>query len=188
LLFLLANSFAGKFDSALIELNSVSSLMQQAIDFNLDSVKALSAKIKSFGDVYFIGRNLNYAVALEAALKLKEISYIHAEAFQAGSLKHGPLALISKGIPVIVVAPKDKVFSDTINNAIEAKSRGAFIVGVSNESNEVFDFFIKLPKVNELLFPLVSIIPLQLLAFHTAVFLERNPDRPRNLAKSVTVK
>jgi glucosamine--fructose-6-phosphate aminotransferase (isomerizing) len=188
LLYLLANSFTGKFDFALTELNSVSSVMQQVIDFNLDSIKGLSSKIKVFDDVYFIGRNLNYAVALEAALKLKEISYIHAEAFQAGSLKHGPLALISKGTPVIVVAPKDKVFSDTINNAIEAKSRGAFIVGVSNEPNEVFDFFIRLPKVNELLFPLISIIPLQLLAFHTAVFLERNPDKPRNLAKAVSVK
>ncbi|MFH1895695.1 MAG: glutamine--fructose-6-phosphate transaminase (isomerizing) [archaeon] len=188
LLYLLANSCTGKFDSALNELNEVSFKMQQAIEFNSISVKELSSKIKSASDVYFIGRSLNYPVALEAALKLKEISYIHAEAFQAGSLKHGPLALISKGVPVIAVMPKDKVFKDTLNNAVEAKARGAFIVGVSNEFNEAFDFFIKLPETKELLFSLVSIIPLQLLAFHTAVFLERNPDRPRNLAKSVTVK
>ena len=188
LLFLLANSCAGKFNSALNELNELSFKMQETIELNQESIKKLSSRLKSVNDVYFIGRSMNYPVALEAALKLKEISYIHAEAFQAGSLKHGPLALISKGVPVIVIAPKDKVFSDTINNAIEAKTRGAFIVGVSNQESDVFDFFIKIPKVNELLFPLVLIIPLQLLAFHTAVFLERNPDKPRNLAKSVTVK
>jgi len=188
LLYLLANSFKGKFDSALNDLIEVSLKMQEAIELNKDSIKLLSSKLKSVEDVYFIGRSLNYPVALEAALKLKEISYIHAEAFQAGSLKHGPLALISEGVPVIVVAPKDSVFKDTINNAVEAKARGAFIVGVGNEFNEVFDFFIKIPSAKDLLFPLLSIIPLQLLAFHTAVFLERNPDRPRNLAKSVTVK
>jgi glucosamine--fructose-6-phosphate aminotransferase (isomerizing) len=188
LLYLLANACARKFDSALTELNEISLKMQECIELNRASIKELSSKIKFSSDVYFIGRSLNYPLALEAALKLKEISYIHAEAFQAGSLKHGPLALISKGVPVIVVAPKDRVFNDTINNAIEAKSRGAFIVGVGNEANNVFDFFVKVPKVNELLFPLVLIIPLQLLAFHTAVFLARNPDKPRNLAKSVTVK
>ncbi len=188
LLYLLANSCKENFFPALRELNEISSKMQEAINLNSSLIKSLSKKIKSSKDVYFIGRNTNFSSALEAALKLKEISYIHAEAFQAGSLKHGPLALISDGTPVIVVAPRDSVFRDTINNAIEAKSRGAFIIGVSNENHEVFDFFVPLPKVNELLFPLVSIIPLQLLAFHTAVFLERNPDKPRNLAKSVTVK
>lgn len=188
LLYLLANCCAGKFDSALTALKEVSLKMQQAIELNKNSIKELSDKIKSAKDVYFIGRSLNYPLALEAALKLKEISYIHAEAFPAGSLKHGPLALISDNVPVIAVAPKDAVFSDTINNAVEAKSRGAFIVGVGNENNEVFDFFIKIPKVNDLLFPLLLILPLQLLAFHTAVFLERNPDKPRNLAKVVTVK
>ncbi len=188
LLYLLSNSCAEKFDSALEELKTLSLKMQQVIELNKNSIQELSSKIKEVDDVFFIGRSLNYPVALEAALKLKEISYIHAEAFQAGSLKHGPLALVSDGVPVIVVAPMDKVFSDTLNNAIEAKSRGAFIIGVSNEKNDAFDFFIPLPKVKELLFPLISIIPLQLLAFHTAVFLERNPDRPRNLAKSVTVK
>jgi len=188
LLYLLANSCKNNFINALNELNEVSLKMQEAIESNKDSIKELSSKLKSVNDVYFIGRSLNYPVALEASLKLKEISYIHAEAFQAGSLKHGPLALISDNVPVIVVAPKDRVFNDTINNAIEAKSRGAFIVGVGNENNDCFDFFIKVPEVNELLFSLVLILPLQLLAFHTAVFLERNPDKPRNLAKSVTVK
>ncbi|PIN99187.1 MAG: glutamine--fructose-6-phosphate transaminase (isomerizing) [Candidatus Diapherotrites archaeon CG10_big_fil_rev_8_21_14_0_10_31_34] len=188
LLYLLASSCAGKFDSALTELKKVFLKMQQSIELNKNSIKFLSEKFKSVKDVYFIGRSLNYPLALEAALKLKEISYIHAEAFPAGSLKHGPLALISDGVPVIVVAPKDSVFSDTINNAIEAKSRGAFIVGIGDEENPVFDFFIKIPKVKELLFPLILIPPLQLLAFHTAVFLERNPDKPRNLAKVCTVK
>ncbi len=188
LLYLLANSVKGNFNKALNELNELSFKMTEVIELNKNSVKELSHKIKSSKDVFFIGRSLNYGVALEASLKLKEISYIHAEAFQAGSLKHGPLALISDNVPVVVIAPKDKVFSDTLNNAIQAKARGAFIIGVSDENNNEFDFFIKLPKVNELLFPLISIIPLQLLAFHTAVFLERNPDKPKNLAKSVTVK
>jgi glucosamine--fructose-6-phosphate aminotransferase (isomerizing) len=106
----------------------------------------------------------------------------------AGELKHGTLALIEPGTPVVVICPADYTFSETLSNAIEAKSRGAYIIGVSDKESEIYDSWIKLPKVDELLYPMVAVVPLQLLAYYLAVNRGCDPDKPRNLAKSVTVK
>jgi glucosamine--fructose-6-phosphate aminotransferase (isomerizing) len=137
---------------------------------------------------YFIARGPNFPTALEGALKFKEITYIHAEGMAAGELKHGTLALVSKGTPVIAVCPHDYTFAETVSNVMETRARGAFVIGCSEEPNPAFDELIRIPKVEEQHFPLVFSIPLQLLAYRTSVLKNNNPDRPRNLAKSVTVK
>ena len=128
---------------------------------------------------------MQYATALEAALKIKEVSYIHAEAFAGGELKHGPLALIEDGTPVIVFVAKDNE-KKILSNANEVKARGGFIIGVSAERHDIFDYWIKVPECGDLN-PIVQIIPMQILAYKLAVLKGLNPDRPRNLAKSVTV-
>ena len=135
--------------------------------------------------IYLIGRGLQYATALEAALKIKEVSYIHAEAFTGGELKHGPLALIEQNTPVIVFAARENM-KKILSNTNEAKARGASIVGVSSESADIFDFWIKVPECGDLN-PVIQIIPMQILAYQLAVLRGLDPDKPRNLAKSVTV-
>jgi glucosamine--fructose-6-phosphate aminotransferase (isomerizing) len=139
-------------------------------------------------DIYILGRSLHYPIALEGALKIKELAYIHAEGIAAGELKHGPLALIDKNTIVIVINPSDSTFDDTISNAHEIKARGAFVIGISDKENDLYDHFIKIPKVKEALFPLIEVIPLQILAYYLALKKNVDPDYPRNLAKSVTVK
>ena len=139
-------------------------------------------------DVYFLGRAIHHPIALEGALKLKELAYIHAEGMAAGEIKHGTLALVEEGTPAIIINPKDESYNDTINNATEMKARGAKIIGISSEDNEVYDYWIEIPKVENILYPLIELVPLQLLAYYTAIRRKNNPDYPRNLAKSVTVK
>ncbi|MGA8912947.1 MAG: glutamine--fructose-6-phosphate transaminase (isomerizing) [Nitrososphaeraceae archaeon] len=139
-------------------------------------------------DIYILGRSLHYPIALEGALKIKELAYVHAEGIAAGELKHGPLALIDKNTIVIVINPSDSTFDDTISNAHEIKARGAFVIGISDKENDLYDHFIKIPKVKESLFPLIEVIPLQILAYYLALKKNVDPDYPRNLAKSVTVK
>ena len=139
-------------------------------------------------DVYFLGRAIHHPIALEGALKLKELAYIHAEGMAAGEIKHGTLALVEEGTPAIIINPKDVSYNDTINNATEMKARGAKIIGISSEDNEVYDYWIEIPKVENMLYPLIELVPLQLLAYYTAIRRKNNPDYPRNLAKSVTVK
>ncbi len=138
-------------------------------------------------DFYYIARGINFAMAGEGALKLKEIAYVHAEGMPAGELKHGTLALIEKGTPVLVICPNDYTYTETVANAIESKARGAHIIGISDRDNAIFDTCIKIPTVEELFYPLVTAIPLQLFAYYSAVARGLDPDRPRNLAKSVTV-
>jgi len=151
-----------------------------------NKIKALAEKLKDSRSVFLIGRGLQYATALEAALKIKEVSYIHAEAFAGGELKHGTIALIESGTPCIVFVSKNNE-KEILSNAMEVKSRGGYIVGVSAEDNEVFDFWIKVPESGEHT-PVCQIIPMQILAYQLAVLKGLDPDRPRNLAKSVTVK
>ena len=147
----------------------------------------LAVKIKDNQHIFVIGRSLNYPTALEAALKIKEVSYIHAEGFAGGELKHGTIALIEPGTPCFVFVANDEAKNETISNAMEIKSRGGYIIGVSPENNEIFDFHIKVaPDHNTS--PILNIIPVQLLAYYLAVKLGCDPDKPRNLAKSVTVK
>ena len=150
-------------------------------------MKVLAKKLVKEKDIYLIGRGVNYATALEGALKIKEASYIHAEGFAGGELKHGVIALIEKGTPCIAIVANDEAKEAILSNATELASRGGFIIGISPAKEEVFDYWIKVPDVGWAS-PIVNILPLQLLAYHLAVFKGYNPDKPRNLAKSVTVK
>lgn len=142
-------------------------------------------------DIYFIGRGIDYALCMEGSLKLKEISYIHSEAYAAGELKHGTISLISEGTPVIVVATSDELYLKTISNAKEVKARGAYVILVTDKEviNEgVYDELISIPKVTEELRPILTIIPLQLLSYEVAKLRGNDIDKPKNLAKSVTVE
>lgn len=142
-------------------------------------------------DIYFIGRGIDYALCMEGSLKLKEISYIHSEAYAAGELKHGTISLISEGTPVIVVATSDELYLKTISNAKEVKARGAYVILVTDKQviNEgVYDELISIPKVTEELRPILTIIPLQLISYEVAKLRGNDIDKPKNLAKSVTVE
>lgn len=147
--------------------------------------------IQNDKDVFYLGRGLDYYVALEGSLKLKEISYIHSEATQFGELKHGPIALIEKGTHAIVICTSKDLTGKVLNNVKEIKARGANVLIITNQSDfprEIYDEIIEIPAVNELLSPIVSVIPLQLIAYHVTVLKGLNVDKPRNLAKSVTVE
>jgi glucosamine--fructose-6-phosphate aminotransferase (isomerizing) len=186
--YLLSFSMVDGFDEATAKLAGLNGEITKVLDWNKSELVNLSQKLKDKNDFYYIARGINFAIASEGALKLKEISYAHAEGMPAGELKHGTLALIEPGTPVVVICPADYTFSETLSNAIEAKSRGAYIIGVSDKESEIYDSWIKLPKVDELLYPMVAVVPLQLLAYYLAVNRGCDPDKPRNLAKSVTVK
>ncbi len=140
----------------------------------------------------FLGRGLSFPIALEGALKLKELSYLHAEGYPAGEMKHGPLALIEEGMPVIVIAPKDKYFEKTLSNMQEVIARGGKILFITDHKKELINenirFGIRVPSLDNLLSPLLLTIPIQLLAYHVALLKGCDIDKPRNLAKSVTVE
>jgi glucosamine--fructose-6-phosphate aminotransferase (isomerizing) len=125
---------------------------------------------------------------LEGSLKIKELAYIHAEGIAAGELKHGPLALIDTKSLVIVLNPVDQTYQDVISSANEIKSRGAIIIGISNKNNDVYDFYVELPDCIDYIYPIIEVIPLQIMAYYLALKMQVDPDYPRNLAKSVTVK
>ncbi len=155
-------------------------------------IERVARKYGSARDVLYLGRGINYPVALEGALKLKEISYIHAEGYPAGEMKHGPIALINEEMPVIVLIPRDAVFQKTLSNLKEVESRGGRIIVVTDapspELEEVAWEVLPVPRTNEFLTPILLTIPLQLLAYHVAVYRGTDVDQPRNLAKSVTVE
>ena len=140
----------------------------------------------------FLGRDINFPIALEGALKLKEISYVHAEAYPAGEMKHGPIALLDKYFPVVAISPKDHVYQKMINNVKEVTAREASVIAIATEGDEeinaVADKVIYIPEVPEILYPLLTVVPLQLLAYYIADILGKDIDKPRNLAKSVTVE
>ncbi len=187
--YLVAYTMAGKTEEGAKQIKDAAHVVEESIKLNNEKMKMLAQTIKKFEHVYFLARGVNFPIAIEGALKLKEISYVHAEGMPAGELKHGTLALIEKGTPVILINPTDYTYSDSLSNGMETKARGAFLIGLSNQINPVYDFFIQLPTPsNELLYPLVATVPLQLLAYYTACEKGLNPDKPRNLAKSVTVK
>ncbi|MBW6461512.1 MAG: glutamine--fructose-6-phosphate transaminase (isomerizing) [DPANN group archaeon] len=188
ILTLLAYASVGKLDEGKALLKCVANHVGELTDPKvlLDTVEVASY-LKDKEHLYVIGRGQSYPTALEAALKIKEVSYIHAEGFAGGSLKHGPIALIEKGTPCIVFAPNDETKKEVLSNAMEIKSRGGYIIGVSDMDNEIFDYFIKVPDVGHAS-PICDIIPIQVLSYYLAILRGCNPDRPRNLAKSVTVK
>ena len=152
-----------------------------------EHIDTLAEKIKGASDIMIIGRDINYPMALESAIKVQEVSYIHAEGFAGGELKHGPIALIAEGTPCIVLCANDEAKHEILSNAMEVKARGGLIIGISPENAEVFDHWIKVPEV-EAATHIVNIIPVQILAYKLALARKNNPDMPRNLAKSVTVK
>jgi len=186
--YLLAFAMVNRFDEAVSSLTEVSDEMTRMLSRNGVGLKELAERFRDSNDFYYIARGINFPIASEAALKLKEISYIHAEGLPAGELKHGTLALIQENTPVVAICPNDNTFYETLDNGIEAKSRGAFIIGVSDIDDKLYDFWIAIPRVDRLFYPLLSIAPLHLLAYYLAIKGGKDPDKPRNLAKSVTVK
>lgn len=188
-LLLTAYTFANKQELGKGLLLKASKNITQILDEkNLSEIKKLAKILKNKKHIYVIGRGLSYPAALEGTLKLKETSYIHAEGFAGGELKHGVIALIEKGTPCFAIAPNDETYDEIISNAQEVKARGGFIIGVGPRENDVFDFFLKTDDIKEAtLIP--QIVYFQLLGYFLA--LEKgikDPDKPRNLAKSVTVK
>ncbi|MCC6705594.1 MAG: glutamine--fructose-6-phosphate transaminase (isomerizing) [Thermomicrobiales bacterium] len=153
----------------------------------VDRVRATAEAIRDANHLFVIGRGLSYPTALEAALKIKEVSYVHAEGFAGGELKHGVIALITEGTPCVVYAPNDETRADIISGAMELRSRGGFMIGIGSENDPVFDIFLETPDVGDAS-PLVQALPAQMLGYHLALLRGYDPDKPRNLAKSVTVK
>tara|TARA_Y100000310_G_C20685143_1_gene818502 strand:- start:833 stop:2599 length:1767 start_codon:yes stop_codon:yes gene_type:complete len=188
LMILLAYATAGRYDEGLNLLKKTAQEVDLMLnhEFN-NNIKQLAARIKEERDIFIIGRGANYATALEAAIKIQEVSYIHAEGFAGGELKHGPIALIENGTPCIALIANDETKADTLSNTIEIKSRGGYIIGVAPENNEVFDYWIKVSDVG-VASPIVNLIAVQLLSYYLATARGLDPDKPRNLAKSVTVK
>ena len=166
-------------------------LVQNTLQLS-DSIAEIAKQYSTAGNFLYLGRHFNYPVAMEGALKLKEISYIHAEGYPAAEMKHGPIALIDENMPVVVVAPKDSLFDKVISNVREIKARGGRVIAVTTEDchplDEIADHIIKVPKTLPMLMPIITCIPLQLLAYHIAVLRGNDVDQPRNLAKSVTVE
>ncbi|MFA5309041.1 MAG: glutamine--fructose-6-phosphate transaminase (isomerizing) [Dehalococcoidales bacterium] len=186
--YLLSYSMINQFSQGVAHLKNVANEVSKVLSWNGAKLEKLSEQFKDARDFYYIARGVNFPIASEAALKLKEISYIHAEGLPAGELKHGTLALIEDRTPVVAICPNDNTFHETLDNGIEAKARGAYIIGVSDIIDPLYDFWIEIPKVESLFYPLVSIAPLHLLAYYLALKRGEDPDKPRNLAKSVTVK
>jgi len=186
LMALLAYALAGRYDQCV---ECIKSLYMDIYNLSSKSMrehlKALAERLAFKEHIYTIGRGLQYATALEAALKIKEVSYIHTEAFAGGELKHGPLALIESGTPVLVFVSEDNE-DKVLSNAQEVKARGATVIGVSSRESEVFDYWIKVPACGNFA-PVIQAIPMQILAYELAVLKGFDPDKPRNLAKSVTV-
>ena len=157
-----------------------------------NAIKKIAKKYAKANDFMFLGRKYNFPLAMEGALKLKEISYIHAEGCSAGEMKHGPIALIDKNFPTVAIAPKDSVYEKMVGNIEEIKARGGRVIALTTEGNKelnkLADDVIFIPKTLEMLTPILAIVPLQLFAYHCAVFKKCDVDKPRNLAKSVTVE
>ena len=165
------------------------SKIEQILD-NTEVIKAFAKKVYTEKDMFFLGRGTDYNVSLEGSLKLKEITYIHSEAYAAGELKHGPIALIENGVTVIGIITDDKLLEKSISNIQEVVTRGAKTLVITNQilPNSHFDFIINIPKTNPLISPILSVIPMQLISYYIAKFKGLDVDKPRNLAKSVTVE
>lgn len=180
-----------RFRQLLYELESVPSKIEEVLKLN-DSIKAIAFKYKDSSNALYLGRGVSFPVALEGALKLKEISYIHAEGYPAAEMKHGPIALIDEAMPVFVIATKGANYEKVVSNIQEVKARKGQVIAVVTEGDHevknMADHTIEIPETDELLVPLISVIPLQLLSYHIAVMRGCNVDQPRNLAKSVTVE
>ena len=182
---------SSKLETTFDEIKQLPSLIKETLKCEAQ-IKEISKSINEKKDIYFIGRGLDYALAAEGALKLKEISYLHAEALAAGELKHGTLALIQDGTPVIVTASQHHLLDKTTSNVQEVKARGAYVIAIGDNSSkklqDISNDYVTLPEASEMLSTIVSIIPLQFIAYHVANLNGESIDQPRNLAKSVTVE
>ncbi|UPL49122.1 glutamine--fructose-6-phosphate transaminase (isomerizing) [Hymenobacter sublimis] len=180
-----------KLRELMMELNTIPAKVEKALQLDTE-IKQISEIFKDVSNFLYLGRGYNFPVALEGALKLKEISYIHAEGYPAAEMKHGPIALIDENMPVVVIATKDSSYEKVVSNIQEVKARKGRIIAVVTEGDtvipEMAEFTIEVPATSEVLMPLVSVVPLQLLSYHIAVLRGCNVDQPRNLAKSVTVE
>jgi glutamine---fructose-6-phosphate transaminase (isomerizing) len=180
-----------KYQELLVDLENIPAKIQRALELN-DSIKVIAEEFKNAKNFLYLGRGFNFPVALEGALKLKEISYIHAEGYPAAEMKHGPIALIDEEMPVVVIALHDSSYEKIVSNIQEVRARKGRVIAIVTEGDshirDMAEFVIEVPKISEALSPLVSVIPLQLLAYHIAVMRGCNVDQPRNLAKSVTVE
>ncbi len=171
------------------QLHNIPTLCESVLNLS-ERMKEIAEKIYKSSNAIYLGRGSLYPIALEGALKLKEISYIHAEGFAAGEMKHGPIALIDENVPVIFLCPRNELFEKTVSNIQESMARGKNVFVVTDAVDEINRDItaIMMPNVQSALTPIVYSIPLQLLAYHTAVLRGTDVDRPRNLAKSVTVE
>jgi glucosamine--fructose-6-phosphate aminotransferase (isomerizing) len=184
----LSQDFVSSFIS---EMNAIPDRITRVLERS-DAIRTATAKYVDRENWLFLGRGANYPVALEGALKLKEISYIHAEGMPAAEMKHGPIALIDKGMPVVFIATRNSQYEKVLANISEVRSRGGHVIAVATEGDEeirsMAEEVFYVPQTIEALQPLVNVIPLQLLAYHAAVLRGKDVDKPRNLAKSVTVE
>jgi glucosamine--fructose-6-phosphate aminotransferase (isomerizing) len=180
-----------KLQELLVEMENIPANVERALSLN-DKIKTIAATFKDARNFIYLGRGYNFPVALEGALKLKEISYIHAEGYPAAEMKHGPIALIDNEMPVVFIATRDSSYEKVVSNIQEVKARKGRVISIVTEGDTTIpgmsEFVIEVPAVHEALMPLVSVIPLQLLSYHIAVLRGCNVDQPRNLAKSVTVE
>jgi glucosamine--fructose-6-phosphate aminotransferase (isomerizing) len=181
-----------KFIQYLHDLDEIPDKMQLTLDKTNETIKSIAEQFKTSKNFLYLGRGFSYPVALEGALKLKEISYIHAEGYPAAEMKHGPIALIDENMPVVFIAPQSTIYDKIVSNIEEVKARKGKIISIISEGDntvkQLSDYYIEIPKTQEFLSPLLATLPLQLLAYHMAVLRGCNVDQPRNLAKSVTVE
>jgi glucosamine--fructose-6-phosphate aminotransferase (isomerizing) len=172
-------------------LTLLSGLVEQVLSQEAQ-IEDVARRYSRFSDFLYLGRGIQYPIALEGALKLKEISYIHAEGYPSGEMKHGPIALIDENMPVVAVAPRDGVYEKLVSNLEEVKARDGKVIALCNEADakirEVADEVFLVPACDPYLMPVLTVVPLQLLAYHIAVKRGADVDQPRNLAKSVTVE
>ncbi|MBC7449430.1 MAG: glutamine--fructose-6-phosphate transaminase (isomerizing), partial [Hymenobacteraceae bacterium] len=175
----------------MVELETIPSKVERALELDTE-IQQIAEIFKDSTNFLYLGRGYNFPVALEGALKLKEISYIHAEGYPAAEMKHGPIALIDENMPVVVIAPQGSSYEKVVSNIQEVKARKGRIIAIVTEGDKVIpemaEFVIEVPHTSEALMPLVTVVPLQLLSYHIAVLRGCNVDQPRNLAKSVTVE
>ena len=187
-LLLVAHALAGKLQEGKKLLLETASMINDMLNPRYaERIERLSEKVNTEEDMYIIGKSWNYPLALESAIKIQEVSNVHAEGFAGGELKHGPIALIDKGTPCVVLAGNDETLPDILSNAIQLKARGGFVIGIAPDNNEIYDEWIKVPDAGPAQ-PIVNVIPIQILSYFLAVQRGKDPDMPRNLAKSVTVK
>src|SRR5690606_29733115 len=174
------------------ELSDVPNKVQHILDNTIDGIKEIAKKYQHATDFLFLGRGYNFPIALEGALKLKEISYIHAEGYPAAEMKHGPIALVDETLPVVFVATKDRVHEKIVSNMQEIKARSGKLISVVTEDDQLAislsDEHIKIPASHEMIAPILAVIPLQVLSYYVGIERKIDVDRPRNLAKSVTVE